>query len=128
MTCKENYINNLFNDWGNNQQKLFHTLNRVVCKKQENTLPEGDNQELSENFCRFYYDKIDKIQKDLEGYDNFTPNSSNEHVLSNFMSVDYIDVVKTVRNTKSTICFTDLSCKYDKRKVEYIIANSMKDD
>ena len=104
--ARKSYINNVFKDCGNNQRKLFHTLNRLVSKKQENTLPEGDNQELSENFCRFFFDKIDKIQKDLEGYDNFTPNSSNAHLLSNFMSVDYIDAVEIVRNTKST-CFTD---------------------
>ena len=66
-------------------------------------LPEGENQELSENFCRFFYDKI---QKDLGGYNNFTPNYSDEHELS-IMSVYYIDVVETVRNTKSTTCFTD---------------------
>ena len=30
-------------------------------------------------------------------------------MLSNFISVDYIDVVKIVRNTKSTMCFTDPS-------------------
>ena len=69
-------------------------------------LPKGDNQELSGNFYRFFCDKIDKIQKDLEGYDNFMPNSSNAHVLSNFKSMDYIDVVKIIRNMKSTICFT----------------------
>ena len=61
--ARKSYINNLFNDWGYNQQKIFHTLNRLVSKKQENTLPEGDNQELSENFCRFFYDKKDKIQR-----------------------------------------------------------------
>ena len=47
------------------------------------------------------------MQRDLEGYDNFTSNSLNAHVLSYFMSVDYIDVVKAVRNTNSTTCFTD---------------------
>ena len=107
--ARKSFINNLLNNCGNNQQKLFHTVNRLASKTQENTLPKGDNQELSENFCRYFYDKIDKIQKDLEGYDNFTPNSSNAHVLSNFMIVDYIYVVKTVRNTKSTTYFMD-SC------------------
>ena len=54
----------------------------LASKQQENTLPEGDSQELSQNFCRFFYDKIDKIQKDLEGYNNLTPDSSDEHELS----------------------------------------------
>ena len=70
-------------------------------------LPEVDNQELCENFCSFFYDKVDKIQRDLKGYDNFTANSSSAHVLSNFKSMDYIDVVEIIRNTKSTTCFTD---------------------
>ena len=87
--------------------KIISYNNRLVSKKQENTLPEGDNQELSEHFCRFFCDKRDKIQRYLKGYDNFTPNSLNAPVLSNFMSVDYIDVVETVRNIKSTTCFTD---------------------
>ena len=47
--CQEKLYKKLFNDCGNNQQILFHTLNRLVGKKQENTLPEGGNQELSEN-------------------------------------------------------------------------------
>ena len=106
MTCQESYINNLFNDRENNQWKLFHTLNRIVSKIRKTHYLERDDKVLSENFCRSFYDKIDKIQKDPEGYDNLTPNSSNAHVLSNFMSVDYIDAVKTVRNTKSTTCFT----------------------
>ena len=88
-------------------KKIISFTNRLVSKKQENTLPEGDNQELSENICGFFYDKIYKIQKDLEGYNNFIPNASDEHELSNFMSVDYIDVAETVRNTKSTTCFRD---------------------
>ena len=57
--ARKSLINNLFNDCGNNKEKLFYRLNRLVSKEQENTVPEGDNQELSENFCRFFYDKID---------------------------------------------------------------------
>ena len=66
------------------------------------------------------------MQKDLEGYDNFTPKSSNAHVLSNSKSNDYIDVIEIIRNTKSTTCFTD-PCLARMIKVEYIITNSIKD-
>ena len=61
--ARKSYINDLFNDCRNNQRILFHTLNRSVSKMQENTLPEGDNQEISENFCRFFYDKIAKCKR-----------------------------------------------------------------
>ena len=105
---KKEYINEKFMKCGSNTKKLYKTLNQIIGKNKEVTLPPGKDMDCANNLLNYFMDKIKKINENLENYELFTPpsNSSN-HKLEEFREISADEVKRIIMESKPTTCGSD---------------------
>ena len=105
---KKEYINDKFMKCGSNTKKLYITLNQIIGKNKEVTLPPEKDMDCTNNLLNHVMDKIKKINENLENYELFTPpsNSSN-HKLEDFNEISADEVKKIIMESKPTTCGSD---------------------
>ena len=105
---KKEYINEKFMKCGSNTKKLYKTLNQIIGKNNEVTLPPGKDMDCVNNLLNHFMDKIKKINENLENYELFTPppNSSN-HKLEEFSEISADEVKRIIMESKPTTCGSD---------------------
>ena len=105
---KKEYINDKFMKCGSNTKKLYKTLNQIIGKNKEVTLPPGKDMDCANNLLNHFMDKIKKINENLENYELFTPpsNSSN-HKLEDVSEISADEVKKIIMESKPTTCGSD---------------------
>ena len=93
---------------GSNTKKLYKTINQIIGKNKEVTLPPEKDMDCANNLLNHFMDKIKKINENLENYELFTPpsNSSN-HKLEDFSEVSADEVKKIIMESKPTTCGSD---------------------
>ena len=93
---------------GSNTKKLYKTLNQIIGKNKEVTLPPGKDMDCANNLLNHFMDKIKKINENLENYELFTPpsNSSN-HKLEEFREISANEVKRIIIESKPTTCGSD---------------------
>ena len=92
---KKEYTNDKFMKCGSNTKKLYKTLNQIIGKNKEVTLPPEKDMDCANNLLNHFMDKIKKINENLENYELFTQlsNSSN-HKLEDFSEISADEVKK----------------------------------
>ena len=71
---KKESINETIDDCGNDQKRLFNAVSNLISNRKSNPLPESSsNTELAKDFANFFYNKVDKIRKDMEGHEIYRP-------------------------------------------------------
>ena len=61
-------------DCGKDTQKLYALVNNLLGTRKENSLPSTDSpEELAENFTNFFFEKVEKIQQELNSYSKYVP-------------------------------------------------------
>ena len=105
---KKEYINEKFMKCGSNTKKLYKTLNQIIGKNIEVTLPPEKDIDCANNLLNHFMDKIKKINDNLENYELFTPppNSSN-YKLEDFNEISGDEVKKIIMESKPTTCRSD---------------------
>ena len=105
---KKEYINEKFMKCGSNTKKLYKTLNQIIAKNKEVTLPPEKDIDCANNLLNHFMDKIKKINDNLENYELFTPlpNSSN-YKLEDFNEISADEVKKIIMESKPTTCGSD---------------------
>ena len=105
---KREYINEKFMKCGSNTKKLYKTLNQIIGKNKEVTLPQEKDIDCANNLLNHFMDKIRKINDNLENYELFTPlpNSSN-YKLEDFNEISADEVKKIIMESKPTTCGSD---------------------
>ena len=93
---------------GSNTKKLYKTLNQIIGKNKEVTLPPEKDIDCANNLLNHFMDKINKINDNLENYGLFTPlpNSSN-YKLEDFNEISADEVKKIIMELKPTTCGSD---------------------
>ena len=93
---------------GSNTKKLYKTLNQIIGKNKEVTLPQEKDIDCANNLLNHFMDKIRKINDNLEKYELFTPlpNSSN-YKLEDFNEISADEVKKIIMELKPTTCGSD---------------------
>ena len=105
---KKEYINEKFMKCGSNTKKLYKTLNQIIGKNKEVTLPLEKDIDCANNLLNYFMDKIKKINDNLENYELFTPlpNSSN-YKLEDFNEISADEVKNIIMESKPTTCGSD---------------------
>ena len=105
---KKEYINEKFMKCGSNTKKLYKTLNPIIGKNKEVTLPPEKDIDCASNLLNHFMDRIKKINDNLENYELFTPppNSSN-YKLEDFNEISADEVQKIIMESKPTTCASD---------------------
>ncbi len=71
---KTESINETIDDFRNNQRPLFNAISHLIGNRKSNPLPEcSSNTELANDFANFFYDKGDKIRKDMDDHEIYRP-------------------------------------------------------
>ena len=98
----------------NNQATLFKVVNRLLHKGKSNALPASDtDKNLSEFFSKFFFDKVQKIRKDLDSIpkDNHVhPELPHQNLVHNLTSLDQVNMdtmKKVITSTPSKTCALD---------------------
>ena len=105
---KKEYINEKFMKCGSNTKKLYKTLNQIIGKNKEVTLPPEKDIDCANNLLNHFMDKIKKINDNLENYELFTPPSNSpNHKLEAFSEISADEVKKIIMESKPTTCRSD---------------------
>ena len=104
---KKEYINEKFMKFSNTK-KLYKTLNQIIGKNKEVTLPPEKDVDCANNLLNHFMDKVKKNNDNLENYELFTPppNSSN-YKLEDFNEISADEVKKIIMESKPTTCGSD---------------------
>ena len=105
---KREYINDKFMKCGSNTKKLYKTLNQIIGKNKEVTLPPENDMDCANNLLNHFMDKINKINENLENYELFSPSPNiSNHKLEDFSEISAEEVKKIIMESKPTTCGSD---------------------
>ena len=110
------------------QRSYYKTLNQIIGKNKEVTLPLEKDIDCANNLLNHFMDKIKKINDNLENYELFTPlpNSSN-YKLEDFNEISADEVQKIIMESKPTTCGSDpILSTVVKHSPEYITSHYYK--
>ena len=93
---------------GSNTKKLYKTLNQIIGKNKEVTLPPENDMDCANNHLNHFMDKINKINENLENYELFSPPSNiSNHKLEDFSKISAEEVKKIIMESKPTTYGSD---------------------
>ncbi|KAJ8039461.1 hypothetical protein HOLleu_17189 [Holothuria leucospilota] len=107
-SSKRAFIRQEFESCGNDTRQLFDTVAKITGTKNSNPLPEGvSDEQLAEDFSKYFYNKVDVLRKDLDHYPLFIPPEVEVPAFGSFSNVDVSTVSSLIQNAKPTTCTLD---------------------
>ena len=106
--CKWYHLNTSIKDSKGNCKKLFKSVYDMMGIVKPNPLPKCTGEEqLAEDFCTFFLDKIRKIREPLDNYPVYEPTNVCSSNFNHFGEVSQDDVIKVMKTMRPTTCSTD---------------------
>ena len=105
---KENHINNMISECGNNPKHLYKVINHLTGRSPNQLLPDAvSNESLANTFNQFFYDKITKIRDSLDHFDSYMPPSTSVSTFNGFTAADPSVILKLITTSKPATCQSD---------------------
>ena len=81
-----------------NTKQLFKIVSKVTNSNQQNPLPDGNPEELAEEFADYFLNKIKTIRKLFQNTEQYTPRPSNAPLFRRFAPLTEDEVKKEIIN------------------------------
>ena len=107
---KKEFYNNLIQEKSKNPKQLWNTINKIMHKKVEPTLPDYTSiPDLADNFSKFVHDNIEAIRTSLNARTGYTPVKPpyEAPAFSSFAPVNAQNIEKLIRASKNKTCDLD---------------------
>jgi hypothetical protein len=105
--AKTKCYNDAVVECGQDTKKLFKTIMGLLNRTTNNPLPKIEPGILSEQFADYFYNKIVKIRRSLEGCDMYTPTHREVPQLTEFSPLSQDQVMKLVKTSRATTALVD---------------------
>ena len=106
-SAKRDVISSKVMDCGKDTQKLYALVNNLLGTRKENSLPSTDSpEELAKNFANFFFEKVEKIQQELNSYSKYVP-PVRETPEFNFVPMTKKEVLSIIRGMPAKYCKLD---------------------
>ena len=106
-SAKRDVISSKVMDCGKDTQKLYTLVNNLLGTRKDNSLPSTDSpEELAENFANFFFEKVEKIQQELNNYSKYV-SPVRKTPEFNFVPLTKKEVLSIIRGMPAKYCNLD---------------------